>query len=68
MGETADPIAALCRATETPMLRLCPVVTLADQEKTFERMGHGWLRLVLQGWDAPTWSINVAAALVTGRT
>eukprot|EP00974_Lingulodinium_polyedra_P010639 1025182-Lingulodinium_polyedra.AAC.1 len=44
------------------------MVTLADQEKAFERMGHGWLRLVLRGWNAPEWSVNAAAALVTGRT
>eukprot|EP00974_Lingulodinium_polyedra_P013037 1265462-Lingulodinium_polyedra.AAC.1 len=31
-------------------------------------MGHGWLRRVLQSWGDPKWSLNVAAALVTGRT
>eukprot|EP00974_Lingulodinium_polyedra_P026304 2538294-Lingulodinium_polyedra.AAC.1 len=68
MGETGEPLAALCRNAEVPALRDCPAVTLADQEKAFERMGHGWLRLVLRGWGAPEWSVNVAAALVTGRT
>eukprot|EP00974_Lingulodinium_polyedra_P045693 4380814-Lingulodinium_polyedra.AAC.1 len=63
MGEAVCPLANLCREAETPELRRCPAVTLADQEKALERIGHCWLQLVLHGWGMPGWAVNVACAL-----
>eukprot|EP00974_Lingulodinium_polyedra_P132107 11220397-Lingulodinium_polyedra.AAC.1 len=40
LGRGGAPPARLCREAETSGLQRCPVVTLADQETVFERVGH----------------------------
>eukprot|EP00974_Lingulodinium_polyedra_P005647 533414-Lingulodinium_polyedra.AAC.1 len=68
MGDAAQGLAQLCHDAEDPALACCPSVTLADQAKAFERIGHGWLSRILEGWGVPTWARNATCALVCGRT
>eukprot|EP00974_Lingulodinium_polyedra_P103304 10002585-Lingulodinium_polyedra.AAC.1 len=44
MGPSGPPLATLCRREQqrAPLICHCPAVTLADQEKAFERIGHAW--------------------------
>eukprot|EP00974_Lingulodinium_polyedra_P009037 864180-Lingulodinium_polyedra.AAC.1 len=36
--------------SDIPDLRFCPAVTLADQEKALERVGHSWHLGILVSW------------------
>eukprot|EP00974_Lingulodinium_polyedra_P012869 1248682-Lingulodinium_polyedra.AAC.1 len=67
MGEAGPPLARLCSDAAVADLQGWPAVTPADQEKAFERIGHAWIRDVLQGWRLPDWAMNVACALICGR-
>eukprot|EP00974_Lingulodinium_polyedra_P008745 836263-Lingulodinium_polyedra.AAC.1 len=65
MGPAGAPIAQLCagEAALCPGFSACPAVTLADQEKAFERVGHVWLGEVLRRWGVPAWLLGTACAL-----
>eukprot|EP00974_Lingulodinium_polyedra_P005787 549139-Lingulodinium_polyedra.AAC.1 len=65
MGPSGQPLAALCKKEQqsAPLIAHCPAVTLADQEKAFERIGHAWLGQVLRRWRVPAWLLNAACAL-----
>eukprot|EP00974_Lingulodinium_polyedra_P052394 5039775-Lingulodinium_polyedra.AAC.1 len=70
MGPAGAAFAQLCadEAALHPGLSACPAVTLADQEKAFERIGRAWLGEVLRRWRVPAWLLGAACALVCGRT
>eukprot|EP00974_Lingulodinium_polyedra_P021698 2095761-Lingulodinium_polyedra.AAC.1 len=71
LGPVADAVDQLCTAKEqnaSNRLRCMPVVTLADQEKAFERMRHEWLWHALSRWGLPAWALEVADRLARGRT
>eukprot|EP00974_Lingulodinium_polyedra_P035886 3443802-Lingulodinium_polyedra.AAC.1 len=70
MGRSGRPLAALCKEEQigAPVVAHCPAVTLVDQEKAFERIGHDWLGQVLRRWHVPAWLLNTACPLVCGRT
>eukprot|EP00974_Lingulodinium_polyedra_P025552 2471614-Lingulodinium_polyedra.AAC.1 len=44
-----------------------PAVTLADQEKPFEKIRQEWLMDTFQRWQLPDWAMAVAEALIAGR-
>eukprot|EP00974_Lingulodinium_polyedra_P045443 4357754-Lingulodinium_polyedra.AAC.1 len=69
MGPSGQPLAVLGRNEQAraPLVAHCPAVTLADQEKAFERIGHDWLGQVLRRWQVPAWLLNTACALVCDR-
>eukprot|EP00974_Lingulodinium_polyedra_P015213 1473208-Lingulodinium_polyedra.AAC.1 len=53
---------------EPAKIRCMPTITLAGQEKTFERMGHEWLWRALRNWGLPPRALAIADTLVRGRT
>eukprot|EP00969_Alexandrium_andersonii_P179565 7937991-Alexandrium_andersonii.AAC.1 len=48
-------------------LGTCPAALFADQSKAFERIGHRWLRAVLEGWALPVWAKEALLAMVEWR-
>eukprot|EP00974_Lingulodinium_polyedra_P108394 10493517-Lingulodinium_polyedra.AAC.1 len=44
-----------------------PAITLAGQEKAFERIGQEWLLDTFRRWELPQWALAVAEALISGR-
>eukprot|EP00969_Alexandrium_andersonii_P333049 14719073-Alexandrium_andersonii.AAC.1 len=49
-------------------LRGCPAALFADQSKAFERLGHRWLRAVLDGWHLPRWALEALLSMVEFRS
>ena len=55
LGPAEPGVAALCDGAGFEGIQDCPAVTLADQEKAFERISYEWLAAVFSGWRMPTW-------------
>eukprot|EP00969_Alexandrium_andersonii_P026295 1147484-Alexandrium_andersonii.AAC.1 len=56
MGDVAVPLWEVIHTVVEGSLALCPAARFADQSKAFERIGHRWLRAVLEGWGLPAWA------------
>eukprot|EP00974_Lingulodinium_polyedra_P102746 9949333-Lingulodinium_polyedra.AAC.1 len=63
LGPCTPAIAALCDAFESStdpaahFASRAPAITLADQNKAFERLGHGWLAKVPRRGQLPEWAL-----------
>ena len=68
LGPAADPVQAIIEQADGAELEDCPVVSLLDQDKAFERMGHGWMLAILDRWELPGWTAGIGEAVVTGRS
>ena len=64
LGPAAPGVAELCDGVGDCGLDGVPAVTLADQEKAFERMGLEWRRRVMMAWRIPRWATSVGDAMV----
>ena len=67
LGPAAPGVAELCDGVGDCGLDDVPAVTLADQEKAFERMGLEWRRRVMMAWRIPRWATSVGDALAQDR-
>eukprot|EP00969_Alexandrium_andersonii_P279999 12377574-Alexandrium_andersonii.AAC.1 len=67
-GEIALELWALIREVDEAELGCCPAALFADQSKAFERLGHLWLRRVLEGWQMPPWALEALLAMVELRS
>eukprot|EP00969_Alexandrium_andersonii_P251597 11119034-Alexandrium_andersonii.AAC.1 len=63
MGEVAQPLWDAIMAVPEGALRGCPAALFADQSKAFERLGHRWLRMVLEGWNLPSWALEALLSM-----
>eukprot|EP00969_Alexandrium_andersonii_P058550 2580856-Alexandrium_andersonii.AAC.1 len=68
MGEVAQELWALILEVAEGPLRDCPGTLFADQSKAFERLGHLWLRMVLEGWRLPVWALEALLSMVESRS
>eukprot|EP00969_Alexandrium_andersonii_P321201 14192964-Alexandrium_andersonii.AAC.1 len=67
-GEVALELWTLIREVDEGPLGHCPGTLFADQSKAFERLGHLWLRRVLEGWQLPTWALEALLSMVELRS